>query len=349
MAASTQFHRNYSHENTSSVNVSFSDHEYEFGLRQKVLLSVDTIFFLVGFFGNGSIIYLTTTRKELRRIPNLMIANLAVGDMIIVLVNILLNMLAYVLYSARQFLHYACQFILFTQILSQGISVLTLTALSVNRLTAVAFPLVKQSISKKVILWTVIAIWTISLILASPMFANDLETVCLFGDSDSYTAYIMILVICLFILPTITMTVCYVWMTNALVSKNTKLVSQDSRRDSRANRKQQRQRARLAVIVLIMTIVFILCCTPFYVWLMILRFDPTNPFLYNKIVREMMPVLMKINTVFNPVILYSMSSAYRRYIMCKTFQNPGQSQSTRSRASLSTYTERINLNMLSKT
>ncbi|XP_072039495.1 tachykinin-like peptides receptor 86C [Amphiura filiformis] len=308
MAVSNMVHVNDSDLYVSVNNTDSETYTYTFGLKQKVLLSVDIILFIIGFFGNGSIIYLTARHKGLRNIPNLMINNLAVGDMLVVIINISFNIFLYLLKSARQFLHQFCKYLMFVQFLSQGVSVLTLTALSVDRVIAVVYPLHKQRYARRISVWTVVAIWTASIAISCPIVAH-FNKPCWFADDNSYTAYILCIVFLLFVLPSVVMMICYGLTAKELLHKKASLKT-----DSRAGRKQQKQRSRLALIVLIMTIIFILCSSLFYTWLVVLRFAPENAFVKNEFVKEAKSLLLKLNSVVNPVILYLMSSKYRRYL-----------------------------------
>ncbi|XP_072039694.1 bombesin receptor subtype-3-like [Amphiura filiformis] len=301
---------NIIHDNDSDfISVNNETCTHTIGLKQKVLLSIDIIFFIIGFFGNGSIIYLTARHKGLRNITNLMINNLAVGDMLVVIINISFNIFVYLLKSAQQFLCQFCKSLSFILFLSQGVSVLTLTALSMDRVTAVVYPLHKKKYARRISVWSVTLIWTTSVAISCPIYALFNDS-CWFADDSSYTAYILCIVLLLFVLPSVVMMICYGLTAKELLHKKASLKT-----DSRAGRKQQKQRSRLALTVLILTIIFILCSSLFYTWLVVLRFAPENAFVNNEFIKEAKNVLLKLNSVVNPVIIYLMSSTYRKYLM----------------------------------
>ncbi|XP_072039697.1 neuropeptide CCHamide-1 receptor-like [Amphiura filiformis] len=294
---------------SSNYTVDKTDHEYELTPRRKFMLSLDIIFFIIGFFGNGSVIYLTIRHPGLRSIPNLMIANLAVGDMLVVILVIFTNTLYYFLQSIRvAFFHY-CEFFLFVQFLSQGVSILTLTALSIDRYTVVLFPLRKQRYARKATIWTVVVIWVISLAIVCPMFGIVDAATCWIPDGTSYTAYILFLALFLFIVPALVMVVCYF-----LTAKQLLFTNNDLKLDPQGGQRQRRKRSRLAIIVLIMTIVFILSSSLTFIWIIVYRFSPTNLFVTNAHIARAKSVLIKFNSIINPVILYSMSTTYRRHL-----------------------------------
>ncbi len=294
-------------ENESSVEN--GSNGYELNTRRKISLSIDIIFFIVGFFGNGSVIYLTLRHKGLRSIPNLMIANLAVGDMLVVILVIFINILHHNLASVRVFVFQYCAFLTFVQFLSQGVSVFTLTALSVDRFTTVAYPLHKQRYARKLSIWTVVGIWTTSIIVLWPIVAF-IDDNCWFPNETSYTAYLLCLVFLLYVIPSAVMVICYVLTSWNLLRRKPSL-----KLDPRGGRQQQQKRSRLAVIVLIMTVAFILSSSLLYIWLVVFLFAPTNAFVRNVFLNEARTVLLKFNSIFNPVILYLMSSTYRRHLV----------------------------------
>ncbi|XP_072039337.1 neuromedin-B receptor-like [Amphiura filiformis] len=284
--------------------------DYVLDTRKRIAMAIDIVFFLVGFFGNGSVIYLTIRYPGLRSIPNLMIANLAVGDMLVVIFVIFVNVLHYIFASVRLIFNHYCKLVLFVQLISQGVSVLTLTALSVDRFTTVAYPLHKQMYARKLSVWNVFAIWTTSVVVLWPILVYVEDSTCWFSDDTSYTVYILCIVFLLFILPSVVMVVCYVLTAKELLRKKPSL-----KVNSRGGRKQQKKRSRLALIVLIMIVIFILSSSPFYIWLIVFRFDPSNVFVQNAFMNQVKSTMLKFHSIVNPVILYLMSSTYRRHLI----------------------------------
>lgn len=285
---------------------------WDLNTRRIIMLAVDIIMFIIGFVGNGSVIYLTMRQKTLRTVPNLLITNLALGDMMVVLLIILVNILHAIFHSVISPLLYRyCEFFLFIQFLSLGVSVLTLTVLSVDRYTTVAFPMHKQHYAKRLTVWTIAGIWLLSFTIVGPLWFGLIDdTMCWFTNPDSYTAYLIALVLFLFVLPTIVMVTCYCLTAIKLVQSNNFL-----KLDKLGGQKQQRQRSRLAIIVLIMTIAFILCSSFLYAWLIAFRISPSHPFVQNMVVKELKSILNKVNSIVNPIILYLMSSTYRRHFL----------------------------------
>ena len=283
---------------------------YVLNTRRKLMLSLDIFIFFIGFFGNGSVIFITLRHKGLRTIPNFLITNLALGDLMMIIFVVFINILYPLLPAVHPYTYHYCEFFFFIQFWSLGVSVLTLTALSVDRYTTVAYPMHKQRIAKRLTIWTVIGIWLVSFIVVCPWFTLIDNTSCWFAENKSSAAYLISLVMILYILPTIIMVVCYFFTARRLMQRNESL-----NLDPRGGNKQQKKRSRLSVIVLIMTILFVLCSTLIYVWLITYYFAPNHRFATNMVLKEIKAILLKLNSIINPVILYLMSTTYRRYFM----------------------------------
>ncbi|XP_072040137.1 neuropeptide CCHamide-1 receptor-like [Amphiura filiformis] len=283
---------------------------YVLNTRRKVMLSIDILMFIIGFFGNGSVIFITLRHRGLRTVPNLLITNLAFGDLMFIMSVVFINILYPLLPGVHLYMFHFCEFFYFVQFLSLGVSVFTLTALSVDRYTTVAYPMHKQRIARRLTIWTVVIIWFISIAVCCPWFTLINDNSCWFNKSISSAIYLISLMMLMYIAPTIIMIVCYFLTAKRLLHKNASL-----NLDPRGGNKQQKKRSRLAVIVLVMTIAFILCSTLVYVWFLTAYFSPFNRFVTNQVVKETKSLLNKINSVINPIILYLMSTTYRRYFL----------------------------------
>ncbi len=280
--------------------------------RRKVMLSIDILIFIFGFLGNGSVIFITLRHKGLRTVPNFLITNLAFGDLMVIISVVFINILHPLLPEVHPYTYHYCEFFYFIQFLSLGVSVFTLTALSVDRYTTVAYPMHKQRIAKRLTIWTVGLIWVASIAWCCPWFTLIDDMTCWFSYTTSSAVYLVLLTIVLFILPTIIMLICYCLTAMKLLHRNKNL-----NLDPRGGGRQQQKRSRLAIIVLVMTIVFICCSTLVYVWFIAFYFSPAHPFVNNQIVKETKSLLNKINSIVNPLILYLMSTAHRRYFLCQ--------------------------------
>uniref|UniRef100_A0A8C5DIA5 Endothelin-1 receptor n=1 Tax=Gouania willdenowi TaxID=441366 RepID=A0A8C5DIA5_GOUWI len=134
---------------------------------------ISIIVFVVGLVGNATLLRIIYQHKCMRNGPNALIASLALGDLIYIVIDIPINV--YKLLASRWPFDYSvfglclCKLLPFLQKASVGITVLNLCALSVDRYRAVASWSRVQGVG--IPLFTVIeivSIWLLSLFLAIP-------------------------------------------------------------------------------------------------------------------------------------------------------------------------------------
>uniref|UniRef100_A0A673YFP0 Endothelin receptor type B n=1 Tax=Salmo trutta TaxID=8032 RepID=A0A673YFP0_SALTR len=129
---------------------------------------VSALVFIVGIVGNSALLRIIYENRCMRSGPNILIANLALGDLLHIVIDIPVN--AYRLVAEDWPFGLAlCKLIPFIQKTSVGITVLSLCALSIDRYQAVASWNRIKGIG--VSTWTVVEItliWVISTFLAVP-------------------------------------------------------------------------------------------------------------------------------------------------------------------------------------
>uniref|UniRef100_A0A3Q3XIZ3 Endothelin receptor type B n=1 Tax=Mola mola TaxID=94237 RepID=A0A3Q3XIZ3_MOLML len=129
---------------------------------------VSLVVFVVGIVGNSTLLKIIYVNKCMRSGPNILIASLALGDLIHIVIDIPIN--AYRLMAEDwPFGGVLCKLVPFLQKTSVGITVLSLCALSVDRYRAVVSWNRIKGIG--VSAWTALEIsliWVISILLAVP-------------------------------------------------------------------------------------------------------------------------------------------------------------------------------------
>ncbi|XP_048400646.1 endothelin receptor type B-like isoform X2 [Stegostoma tigrinum] len=129
---------------------------------------VSCVIFAVGIIGNSTLLRIIYKIKCMRNGPNVLIASLALGDLLYILIDIPITV--YKLLAVDwPFGVEVCKLVPFIQKASVGITVLSLCALSIDRYRAVASWSRVQGIGiplRKAV--EVIAIWVISIVLAIP-------------------------------------------------------------------------------------------------------------------------------------------------------------------------------------
>ncbi|XP_028658549.2 endothelin receptor type Aa [Erpetoichthys calabaricus] len=143
----------------------------------KILKYVTTvlscIIFIVGIFGNATLLRIIYENKCMRNGPNALIASLALGDLIYIVIDI--PIITYKLlaqqwpFATSYFGLFLCKLVPFLQKSSVGITILSLCALSVDRYKAVASWSRVQGVGIPVFTAIkIISIWVLSILLAVP-------------------------------------------------------------------------------------------------------------------------------------------------------------------------------------
>nr|XP_054754076.1 neuropeptide CCHamide-1 receptor-like [Lytechinus pictus] len=272
---------------------------------------------IVGTLGNGGLIYILLRNRDMRNIPNLLILNLSLGDFLYLTFNVPFYIATYLSGSVKWNLD-LCRFVNAVQFISQGVSVLTLTALSTDRYYAIARPLEqRQSNSTRRTLGLAAGIWLLSTIFAIPSMA--LATTETGGCSLAYQTpgtrgYYASLFIFLYVIPLVLISVFYSLTAIALLKGTFKL---ESRVRQGGNEKRIRSRTRLAIIILIAAVCFAICWFPFYLFTLWFEFG-FDPNLFIKpamfCLFDMHYLLPILGSCLNPIILFVMSSNYRRHL-----------------------------------
>ncbi|XP_034968308.1 endothelin-1 receptor [Zootoca vivipara] len=128
--------------------------------------------FIIGLVGNATLLRIIYQNKCMRNGPNALIASLALGDLIYIIIDIPINI--YKLhgqwpFGMSPFGQFLCSCFPFLQKASVGITVLNLCALSVDRYRAVASWSRVQGIGVPLITAIeIITIWVLSFVLAIP-------------------------------------------------------------------------------------------------------------------------------------------------------------------------------------
>ncbi|XP_062991448.1 endothelin-1 receptor [Elgaria multicarinata webbii] len=128
--------------------------------------------FIIGLVGNATLLRIIYQNKCMRNGPNALIASLALGDLIYIVIDIPINVYklhAQWPFGLSSFGQFLCSCVPFIQKASVGITVLNLCALSVDRYRAVASWSRVQGIGVPLITAIeIFTIWILSFILAIP-------------------------------------------------------------------------------------------------------------------------------------------------------------------------------------
>ncbi|KAM9709569.1 endothelin receptor type B [Menidia menidia] len=290
-----------------------------------VNIMVSVLVFVVGIVGNTALLKVIYVNKNMRSGPNFIIASLALGDLIHIVIDIPIN--SYRLVAEDWPFGLAlCKLVPFIQKTSVGITVLSLCALSVDRYRAVVSW--NQIKGIWVSVWTTIEItliWVVSILLAVPeVVAFDMITmdykekhlrICLLHPMQT-TQFMQFykavkdwwLFGFYFCMPLAWTAVFYALMTRKML-KNTENTLSD----------HIKQRKEVAKTVFCLVMVFAVCWLPLYLSriLKLTMYNEKDPnrcqLLSVFLVLDYFGINMaSLNSCINPIALYIVSKRFKK-------------------------------------
>ena len=283
-------------------------------------------FFLIlvaifGFFANLSLVIVVLRYTHFHTAPNILVLNLAIGDMLYVLVS--------APFHAEHEVHHCWQFGLVMcklsngmQVLSQGVCVYSLMAGSIERYCAITRPVGDNSTMSPHLKTSLVVtmIWVVSLALSIPIMkiaSMPTSVSCFYLPHFSRTALIheTFRFIVMYVIPLITITFFYTKMSRTLILSTSRFSGE--RQPGAAP--QLNTRRRVAIMLLTIAIFFGISWLPYFAYAMWFQysFDYRKPS-HNTIAhvfRQVRFILAFLNTCFNPVVVYALSTSYRRALV----------------------------------
>ncbi|EMP39661.1 endothelin-1 receptor [Chelonia mydas] len=289
------------------------------------------IIFIVGLVGNATLLRIIYQNKCMRNGPNALIASLALGDLIYIVIDIPINV--YKLHAQRwpfadsDFGLFLCKFLPFIQKASVGITVLNLCALSVDRYRAVASWSRVQGIGIPMITAIeIFSIWILSFILAIPeaigfvmipfKYKDEAHITCMLNATNKFMMFYKNakdwwLFGFYFCVPLACTAVFYTLMTCEMLN----------RRNSNlriALSEHLKQRREVAKTVFCLVVIFALCWFPLHLSRILKKMvynelDPNRCELFS----FLLPLdyisinLATMNSCINPIALYFVSKKFK--------------------------------------
>ncbi|KAI3352375.1 hypothetical protein L3Q82_005341 [Scortum barcoo] len=287
--------------------------------------------FVVGLVGNATLLRIIYQHKCMRNGPNALIASLAMGDLIYIIIVIPINTYK-LLRSGWPFSEGAvglcvCKLVPFLQKASVGITVLNLCALSVDRYRAVASWSRVQGVGIPLLtVIEIVSIWVLSLFLAVPEavgfdivsfnYKNASLLTCMLNPKSDLMLFYTIakdwwLFGFYFCVPLICTAVFYTLMTCEMLNHRN-----GSLRIALSEHLKQRREVAKAVFCLVL--IFALCWFPLHLSRILKRTvysqsdDMRCELLNFLLVLDYLGInLATINSCINPIILYFVSKKFK--------------------------------------
>ncbi|ESO09046.1 hypothetical protein HELRODRAFT_74572 [Helobdella robusta] len=287
--------------------------------------------FAIGFVGNGMLIFIIVANASMRSVTNLLLLSMAVGDFLVIICSLPLRILLYVNVQWT-YGDSLCHLYEFLINLSLGVSIFTLTALAGDRFVAVVWPIsTLKWLTKKKSIILIASTWLLAIIFALPDLITS-RVVSFYGMiyCDQYgllsgkdyihsyqLARRLTSLIVYYVIPVILITFMYAMLAFRLYTDPSKTLSHSRKlklKDSNMTRNQQKIRNRIAKIVLILAVCFIICWTPRYVFVFFINYSSGKHFSEAIFAWKLMTfVLSFLNSCINAPVLYFMSSDFKKF------------------------------------
>ncbi|KAI0228157.1 Neuropeptide CCHamide-1 receptor, partial [Lamellibrachia satsuma] len=285
------------------------------------------IIFVVGVLGNGALIFIVARNASLHNVPNILIVNLACGDLLLILVSVPFTATIYTLVE-WPYGEPMCRVNEFLQCMSLGVSVFTLIALSLDRYVAIAHPLSRRKTSPVCRTASLaVAIWLLSVLLAIPVAvvshveyypdgpAGERVGICVrqphtWGETYRRWQAIFNFVV-FFALPMLIICAFYALMARILIASSSNMPGVG--KASTAGRAQAETRNKVARLVLSFVAVFVVCWLPRHIYVLWFHFAPGEYNMFWHVFKIVGFCLSFTNSCVNPLALYFLSNQFRRH------------------------------------
>lgn len=297
----------------TSYSFNFNDHDIEFIIKSKFIVQVIfiVILMLVGTLGNVSFLISVCSSPRLRNPANILLTNLAIGDLIYLFVAAPFYV-EHALHPLWQHSELVCKLRHYAQLTAQGICVYSLTALSSERYLVLAGQTVMRGRRYRRALAAVL-LWMVSLVISLPVLflSNTKGRVCRAYPVDHSVSriYECARFSVYFAVPLFAICCCYILIAYTLLTSTGHF-----RQESQPGVQHFRARKRLALIVIVIAIFFGIFWFPYHLIPLMNAFDPN--FIADSDAYVVVYTLAALtNSALNPWIVYFMSSTHRAVFM----------------------------------
>lgn len=312
-------------------NELLKDEKFRLLLKKYINPVTQSAIFIIGCLGNGVLLAVFVTHRDMRTPPNHMVLNLAIGDFLSLISNILIYDILDVSGGTWHYGLALCRFYRFVRHLCLGVTVYSIVVISAQRFFALRVFFKWRGcgcrLTKKYKSLLIIAfVWLLASVIALPRTVNAgvYNDMCLgYGLQDSESYHRLVNSIDLFALCFIPLTII------AILSGATarRIIDSVKTMPGEIAGKQKVKQARLlsSSILISLVVVFAVCYVPYFLYLFLrawftLDVDDSTHQLINFFTFS----LIFANACFNPIAVYLASRKYRlhmnKYLLCKCRQ-----------------------------
>ena len=314
---------------------------YEYYLAQVCIARKDYIFRMVifalfvlfGVVGNAALVFIILKDKHLRNAPNILICNLAIADLLFIIVNGPLR-IENEIHPCWFLGRLPCALKNYAPAVCNCACVYSLVALSRERYCAIVHGIhAHRSKQVKITVLCTLLSWIIGVVFAAPYLSKHFSFIymginCTYVKYGSLSAkvYEMCRMLVLYIIPLIVISSLYIIMARTLIKSTKKF-----RRDSTQLIKQVKARKRLAYLSITLSIFFGLFWLPCYVYTVMYHFTSPEYFRGEFVIKfRLFHYYMSLaNSSLNPWLVFMMSSSHRnRLTSCIRYGKMTRTMST---------------------
>lgn len=276
------------------------------------------IVFIVAVIGNSVVIYIVSAREYMRNSTNILIANMAVADILMACIFPYMLKFLYVmnLWFGTFMGTFLCKFLHSSQVLSIACSVINLVFISLDRCIVIWFPL-RRIFTNKVLKASLVASWLYSIAFALPLFLMttshreaDGKYYCLEINWPSLKAkkdYTTAFTVCSYIVPLVIITIAYILIAVKLWKREL------PGHQTLEYQKKAHETTKKAITMLVtVVVVFALCWFPLQAREMMLIYFPETIKLFPIELDIFLPWIGVLNSAINPCLYVIFSENFRR-------------------------------------
>ena len=290
-------------------------------LEKNLLLIISYgILVIIAFFGNALVCHVIFSRRRMRTVTNIFIANLAVSDLLLVVLNVPFN-LAKSLMNDWLFGDVMCIIMNMSLITSVYASTFTLTVIALDRQRVLLYPL-RPRILKSGGLIVVAIIWFVSIVMSLPVgIYSKTQTVSFYVESaircrtvypsPKFEQYLTVVTLILqYILPLAIIGVTYGRIVRRIWER-TDLGAMTANQHACRSKHKKKSIKMLMIVV----IVFALCWMPLNLYHLLTDLHPdSETFPYNSTAFFVCHLVAISSTCYNPFIYCWLNEAFRAEI-----------------------------------
>ncbi|XP_064457153.1 RYamide receptor-like [Ornithodoros turicata] len=288
--------------------------------------------------GNGVVCYIVLAYQRMRTVTNLFIMNLAIGDILMASLCIPFTFVSNLLLGYWPFGGVMCVLVTYAQCVTVFISAYTLIAISIDRYTAIVYPL-RPRMTKLRSKLIIAVVWIVALVTPLPTAlvtqlvphpcANH-TYYCLeqWGTPEQTTYYSMALMILQYFFPLVVLIFTYTRIAIVVWGKETPGEAQDARDQRMAASKRKMIKMMIACVA-----AFLLCWLPLNIFIVV---SDQHPEIY-----ELAAIgyiwfichwLAMSHACYNPIIYFWMNAKFRAGLQstfrCLPFVKPSVQTTT---------------------